>query len=99
MARGGATTFLTEQRACATGTDHYPYENSEKLFKETVNEREARERRAVAACGECAIKDMCLKLAIDSGQELGVWGGKTEEEVQVLIAIKNTSADPLRLAS
>lgn len=31
-------------------------------------------------CRRCAVTDSCLSWAIDTGQDSGVWGGKSEEE-------------------
>lgn len=33
-----------------------------------------------AACNACAVREQCLKYAIDTHQEGGVWGGKTDSE-------------------
>jgi WhiB family transcriptional regulator, redox-sensing transcriptional regulator len=35
---------------------------------------------AKAVCGRCAVKAECLRFALDSKQDYGVWGGTTEEE-------------------
>lgn len=31
-------------------------------------------------CSMCPVKDQCLKFALDSGEEWGVWGGASETE-------------------
>lgn len=36
--------------------------------------------RARAVCSLCEVVDTCLKWAIESGQDTGVWGGLTEDE-------------------
>ncbi len=35
---------------------------------------------AKAVCGRCEVVDTCLKWAIESGQDAGVWGGMSEDE-------------------
>ena len=35
---------------------------------------------AKAVCRRCTVVDVCLKWAIESGQDAGVWGGLTELE-------------------
>ncbi|SNT13217.1 WhiB family transcriptional regulator, redox-sensing transcriptional regulator [Micrococcales bacterium KH10] len=35
---------------------------------------------AKAVCGRCEVVDTCLKWAIESGQDSGVWGGMSEDE-------------------
>jgi len=35
---------------------------------------------AKAVCRQCSVVDICLKWAMDTGQDAGVWGGMSEEE-------------------
>lgn len=35
---------------------------------------------AKAVCGRCAVAQTCLRWAVDSGQDAGVWGGLSEDE-------------------
>jgi WhiB family transcriptional regulator, redox-sensing transcriptional regulator len=35
---------------------------------------------AKAVCRRCDVVDTCLKWAIESGQDAGVWGGMSEDE-------------------
>ena len=35
---------------------------------------------AKAVCRRCEVVDTCLRWAIESGQEAGVWGGLAEDE-------------------
>jgi WhiB family redox-sensing transcriptional regulator len=35
---------------------------------------------AKAVCARCAVRETCLRFALDAGQEHGVWGGMSEEE-------------------
>lgn len=39
---------------------------------------------AKAVCGRCEVVETCLRWAMDSGQEAGVWGGLSEGERRVL---------------
>jgi WhiB family transcriptional regulator, redox-sensing transcriptional regulator len=40
----------------------------------------AQTRDAIAICDGCPVEDACLKWALDTCQEAGVWGGKSERE-------------------
>jgi WhiB family transcriptional regulator, redox-sensing transcriptional regulator len=42
--------------------------------------------RAKALCATCRIRQKCLDYALDTRQPHGVWGGRTEEERQQIIA-------------
>ena len=35
---------------------------------------------AKAVCARCPVTDSCLRYALDTNQEYGVWGGTTEDE-------------------
>src|SRR3954468_9199557 len=37
-------------------------------------------RKAQALCATCPVQAACLAYALDTGQDAGVWGGKTEAE-------------------
>jgi WhiB family redox-sensing transcriptional regulator len=39
---------------------------------------------AKAVCGRCRVKRECLRFALDSRQDFGVWGGTTEEERKLM---------------
>jgi len=39
--------------------------------------------KAKAVCRRCAVAGACLKWAIESGQDAGVWGGLSEDERHV----------------
>lgn len=41
-----------------------------------------RMERAKAICRDCAVKGECLKFALDTFQEYGIWGGTDEKERQ-----------------
>ena len=40
--------------------------------------------KAKAVCRRCAVAEACLKWAIESGQDAGVWGGLSEDERHAL---------------
>lgn len=37
-------------------------------------------KAAQAVCRRCPVQDACLRFAMGTNQEAGVWGGKDEEE-------------------
>lgn len=37
-------------------------------------------REAKAVCARCPVAAQCLAWALDTGQQFGVWGGKSEDE-------------------
>jgi len=39
---------------------------------------------AKAVCQRCEVVDTCLKWAIETGQDAGVWGGMSEDERRAL---------------
>ncbi|MFV0251711.1 MAG: WhiB family transcriptional regulator [Beutenbergiaceae bacterium] len=39
---------------------------------------------AKAVCRRCDVVDQCLRWAIESGQDSGVWGGMSEDERRAL---------------
>ena len=39
---------------------------------------------AKAVCRRCAVIDECLRWALDTGQDSGVWGGLSEDERRAL---------------
>lgn len=47
---------------------------------ESNNEREIRVQRAIMICRRCPIIDECLQYALTKPEDIGIWGGKTEEE-------------------
>ena len=40
--------------------------------------------KAKAICGRCPVSRECLRYALATGQQHGVWGGKSEEERRAL---------------
>jgi WhiB family redox-sensing transcriptional regulator len=39
---------------------------------------------AKAACARCEVQDTCLRWALETGQDYGVWGGMSEDERRAL---------------
>jgi WhiB family redox-sensing transcriptional regulator len=39
---------------------------------------------AKAVCTECEVRSECLEWALTTGQDAGVWGGKSEDERRAL---------------
>lgn len=64
-----------EDAACSTAPP-------ELFFPEGKRKRE-QELAAKMVCATCDIKQECLKAALD-GNEIGIWGGTTEEERKLL---------------
>ena len=48
-------------------------------YKETVKQRRKREAAAKRICTQCPVMHKCRSHARDAN-ELGIWGGETEEE-------------------
>jgi WhiB family transcriptional regulator, redox-sensing transcriptional regulator len=40
---------------------------------------------ALAYCGACGIREMCLAWALKNGERYGVWGGLTEQQRRRLV--------------
>lgn len=40
--------------------------------------------QAKAVCGPCDVIETCLRWALDTGQDAGVWGGLSEDERRAL---------------
>lgn len=38
------------------------------------------EAEAKAVCGRCPVQEQCLRWAMETGQDIGVWGGLGENE-------------------
>ena len=45
-----------------------------------------RERQALAVCDRCPVQVECLAYAVATRQQHGVWGGRTQRELQRLVA-------------
>jgi WhiB family redox-sensing transcriptional regulator len=35
-------------------------------------------------CGQCVVREACLRFAVRTGQDHGIWGGLTEDERRLL---------------
>lgn len=60
------------------------YIDPETFFPLNKNNR-ADEAKAKAVCQRCPSESSCLKWALDKGMTHGIWGGKSEDEREVLI--------------
>lgn len=45
----------------------------------------AQSRKAVRICQRCAVRDVCLKYAMEHEIDLGIWGGLTERQRRRLL--------------
>ncbi|MEV8548003.1 WhiB family transcriptional regulator [Streptomyces sp. NPDC051572] len=46
--------------------------------------RQVREEKARAICAACAVREVCARTALNSGEQYGFWGGLTEGEREVI---------------
>jgi WhiB family redox-sensing transcriptional regulator len=53
-----------------------------------------REQAAKAICRRCPVVAQCLQFALETGEPYGVWGGKTPEERDALIALCESAGQP-----
>jgi WhiB family redox-sensing transcriptional regulator len=76
-ATGHPTTLATNQRTSAACAQVDP-----ELFHPIGDNKASREQAAAAkrVCAGCSIREACLRWALDTKQDSGVWGGMTEEE-------------------
>ena len=85
--RGPVTVQMTERtwqlRAACRGPE------SALFFPPTTperkDERDLREAKAKAICGECPVQTECLDYALGIREPHGIWGGLTEAERRLLI--------------
>ena len=57
------------------------------FFPEDIPDGEVREHAtetAKALCAECPIRNLCAEYAINTGQEFGIWGGLTADDITAL---------------
>ena len=74
---GRSTTARTEWRSLSAcrGEDpemFFPSARTVTVFVQLA--------RAKAICAQCPVTDECLRFALTTGQQYGVWGGTSEEE-------------------
>ncbi len=48
-------------------------------------------RQAKALCASCPVRQACLRYALITGQEFGIWGGYDENERRLLRAMARTA--------
>jgi Transcription factor WhiB len=46
------------------------------------------DRLALAVCATCRVRADCLAYAVTTGQEYGIWGGRTQQEIRRLVALE-----------
>lgn len=55
--------------------------------------RTARDALAVSICNRCPVVNTCLEHAITVPERHGIWGGKTQNELEILIRKRRRSAN------
>jgi WhiB family redox-sensing transcriptional regulator len=60
----------------------FPPSNAERR-----EDRDVREARAKAICGECPVRRECLDHAVQCGEAHGIWGGLNEHERRGLLEV------------
>lgn len=69
-------TFLTDASALPRWFDRAACtEQDPELFFDP-----SQARAAVQVCADCLVRVECLAHALERGEQLGVWGGKTERQ-------------------
>ena len=53
---------------------------------------------AKAICRSCPVKDACLRFALETNQEAGVWGGTDEDERRRLRKVWRSGRQPMTSA-
>ena len=41
--------------------------------------------KAKSVCARCTVTEICLQYALETGQDSGVWGGLSEDELRLLL--------------
>ena len=54
-------------------------------LSERRDDREVREARAKAICSECPVTMQCLDFALQSREQHGIWGGRSEAERRLML--------------
>jgi WhiB family redox-sensing transcriptional regulator len=69
-------------------------EDKEQFFVSTARGQD----QAAAHCARCPVQQRCLSFAIETRQQFGVWGGRTERQLRALVrqAAKERGRDPNR---
>ena len=55
--------------------------------------RSARDALAISICNKCPVVNTCLEHAITVPERHGIWGGKTQNELEILIRKRKRSAN------
>lgn len=68
-----------------------------ELFFPIGTEGAAAEQTQAAkfVCGTCPIRTACLRWALATGQDAGVWGGASEDERRVMRRVRQDQPLPL----
>ena len=61
-------------RAACRGVDGNLFFRPERRYREA----------ALLVCAGCSVTEECLSYALDTGQTMGIWGGKDAEERALL---------------
>jgi WhiB family redox-sensing transcriptional regulator len=75
----GALLFTWRDRAACWGQDPELFFPDGKTAPALVQTEKAK-----AVCSRCEVAEACLKWALESGQDTGVWGGLSEGERRAL---------------
>lgn len=84
MKRGFNIDEPWQMRAACRGPQAYLF--FPPSHPERKDERDARESRAKAICATCPVLSECLGFALESREQHGIWGGKTESERRQIAA-------------
>ena len=89
----------TREAACAGRYDLFDYDSRELDEEETketrAKEAKVRKEKVIAAkdiCGQCAVREACLKDALANNENYGIRGGFTPSERQNLISSRRRIA-------
>lgn len=59
----------------------------ERMIDRGVESQQVKDAKKI--CGQCAVQSACLMYALESGEQFGIWGGKTPNERADIIRRKN----------
>lgn len=81
-----SSEFDWQDRAACNGEDP-------ELFFPVGHDKAAQQQTelAKAVCRRCPVIDDCLRYALETGQDAGVWGGMSEDERQVIKLNRRTT--------
>lgn len=89
------TGILIGKNACADSDPEafFPNGNSRSV------ERDTKAKEAKPICARCVVRATCLYIAINSGEEFGIWGGRDEIERDRIRSRVPSERSRLRLRS